>query len=632
MNDDEKGGEGRGLPVGFKWAPSDLGAVLCDGGGTVLAEVTRAGYWTTYDARGSATGSGFDAADGAAAQREAVAALWRVDGFGVGEVRGLVLGDEWTLPVGFALDAPKPSPMALPGLSGLWTLTRVSNARPITVDAVRAPVVEPVPTYPADLCGCCWVRHKPGENTLCEGWRTFTAADEAEARARGMKWIVDGPKPKREPSCADRGPAVRVWLGTPPPGWGPGMRPPCLACGAASGEPCADPDTKKREPGCLCHLEEGDSPCPVHPSEDDAEPAPREPSAPNLHKRAGQHCPGLPHRASEIAHPASCAFHLPLEGDIGVADDRAAPTDTDEPARLLPGLHEDVAHLRARAHYTDRLARVLDACELLLAERADLRSDLALERRGATTLREWLDLRTSQRDAARARVAELEAALAGMRGERDDERVISQGWEVKAEEAEQRVAALEATPPPGTVAALLAKVEEARDTARDKRGDHDGESPMAYRYEGMRDAFDIAAGMVRATLGAPTPLDRAVVELVAMDTRGLLRADITIAGMLVQIGEHVAAWEEHPHTARDTLCNIARVALAGMLACDAAPCRAALMHSTLGKEPCIERGEHAEHKSAKGQRWGGETMADHPNFDTRTFFDDGAAHATKEPG
>jgi hypothetical protein len=166
-------------------------------------------------------------------------------------------------------------------------------------------------------------------------------------------------------------------------------------------------------------------------------------------------------------------------------------------------------------------------------------------------------------------VAELEAALAGMRGERDDERVISQGWEVKAEEAEQRVAALEATPPPGTVAALLAKVEEARDTARDKRGDHDGESPMAYRYEGMRDAFDIAAGMVRATLGAPTPLDRAVVELVAMDTRGLLRADITIAGMLVQIGEHVAAWEEHPHTARDTLCNIARVALAGMLACDA---------------------------------------------------------------
>lgn len=27
-------------------------------------------------------------------------------------------------------------------------------------------------------------------------------------------------------------------------------------------------DTKMREPGCRCDQEEGDSPCPVHPSED----------------------------------------------------------------------------------------------------------------------------------------------------------------------------------------------------------------------------------------------------------------------------------------------------------------------------------------------------------------------------
>lgn len=29
-------------------------------------------------------------------------------------------------------------------------------------------------------------------------------------------------------------------------------------------------DTVPRAPGCACHLEEGDSPCPVHPSDDDA--------------------------------------------------------------------------------------------------------------------------------------------------------------------------------------------------------------------------------------------------------------------------------------------------------------------------------------------------------------------------
>jgi len=37
-------------------------------------------------------------------------------------------------------------------------------------------------------------------------------------------------------------------------------------CGNA---PPRDEDTKPREPGCVCHLEEGDSPCDVHPSEDD---------------------------------------------------------------------------------------------------------------------------------------------------------------------------------------------------------------------------------------------------------------------------------------------------------------------------------------------------------------------------
>lgn len=37
---------------------------------------------------------------------------------------------------------------------------------------------------------------------------------------------------------------------------------------AAAGQPPLD-DKKPREPGCKCHQEEGDSPCPVHGEEDD---------------------------------------------------------------------------------------------------------------------------------------------------------------------------------------------------------------------------------------------------------------------------------------------------------------------------------------------------------------------------
>lgn len=36
-----------------------------------------------------------------------------------------------------------------------------------------------------------------------------------------------------------------------------------------------DDDAKKREPGCECHQEEGDSPCPVHGLEEDADVAHR---------------------------------------------------------------------------------------------------------------------------------------------------------------------------------------------------------------------------------------------------------------------------------------------------------------------------------------------------------------------
>jgi len=49
---------------------------------------------------------------------------------------------------------------------------------------------------------------------------------------------VSPPTPPIGPTCADRGGVVKAWIGDPPPGWKPGMRPPCIACGAASGERC----------------------------------------------------------------------------------------------------------------------------------------------------------------------------------------------------------------------------------------------------------------------------------------------------------------------------------------------------------------------------------------------------------
>ena len=40
-------------------------------------------------------------------------------------------------------------------------------------------------------------------------------------------------------TCAARGGPVTMWLGTPPPGWKPVLRPPCLACGAGCADDCA---------------------------------------------------------------------------------------------------------------------------------------------------------------------------------------------------------------------------------------------------------------------------------------------------------------------------------------------------------------------------------------------------------
>ena len=61
----------------------------------------------------------------------------------------------------------------------------------------------------------------------------------------GLRALAAGAK--IGPECKDRGGPVSAWIGTPPPGWVRGMSPPCIACGAAAGEPCRDPREARDE-------------------------------------------------------------------------------------------------------------------------------------------------------------------------------------------------------------------------------------------------------------------------------------------------------------------------------------------------------------------------------------------------
>lgn len=68
----------------------------------------------------------------------------------------------------------------------------------------------------------------------------------------------------------------------------------------------------------------------------------------------------------------------------------------------------------------------------------------------------------------------------------------------------------------------------------------------------------------------------------------------------------------------------ARLALARGIVAES-PCGTALVRQTGGNLPCVVKGEHVEHRSACGRRWGGEDFADHPDFDSRAFCDDGSS-------
>ena len=68
----------------------------------------------------------------------------------------------------------------------------------------------------------------------------------------------------------------------------------------------------------------------------------------------------------------------------------------------------------------------------------------------------------------------------------------------------------------------------------------------------------------------------------------------------------------------------ARLALARSVVAAEAPCQVSLVRQIGCNLPCVRKGEHAEHQSACGRRWGGEDFTDHPDFDSRAFCDDGS--------
>jgi predicted RNase H-like nuclease (RuvC/YqgF family) len=133
-----------------------------------------------------------------------------------------------------------------------------------------------------------------------------------------------------------------------------------------------DEDTVKRPPGCLCQWEQGDSPCLVHPSEDDLRAELARVTA------AYERCKSVQEATSNLARE----------------DHDRAETAERELARVT-ALNENVCRDNERLHAT-------------------------IEQNG----KDWTALRAELAES-RARVEELEAALGRVRDESKDNRIAA---------------------------------------------------------------------------------------------------------------------------------------------------------------------------------------------------------------
>lgn len=85
-----------------------------------------------------------------------------------------------------------------------------------------------------DPADCTALRYDRNDRRVGPVHGPYASVEEAQAAIDALL-----AKSAAGPTCADRGGPATAWLGTPPPGWKPGMRPPCVACGAVAGAPCA---------------------------------------------------------------------------------------------------------------------------------------------------------------------------------------------------------------------------------------------------------------------------------------------------------------------------------------------------------------------------------------------------------
>lgn len=213
--------KGSGLPATYAWRPMGI-----DDGIEVLARDDREdgvaganirGRWWTVPrgSRARPSGTAIQRPGESllvAAQREAVAALWRRDGFGVGEVRGLpvplTVADAIALTAETALPADvahceRPTP--LPGLAGLWRLHALRVVGDgVEVDARRVDAVaryerEHDPQGTCSIRGCS--RDASGAHDsngdLCGEHRT---AENALGREPIATPESHGPNPAESPS------------------------------------------------------------------------------------------------------------------------------------------------------------------------------------------------------------------------------------------------------------------------------------------------------------------------------------------------------------------------------------------------------------------------------------------------
>lgn len=282
-------------------------------------------------------------------------------------------------------------------------------------------------------------------------------------------------------------------------------------------------------------------------------------------------CNVYPEEHADAAKPAPREPSAPADGEL---------------ARLLPEAEETTRYMLARYEPSSRMWRAGHALRLLLAERERASEMARTEHVRKMAIAHDLMERLA---AMRARVAELEASRSASAAEvkgMDLGRFAYEAWAACATEQDASVRYLPwgdigpdkrarwcrsavstyeraqahmrgATPPPHTVAALLARVEAEAVPDRSTWRDY---------TRGLNKAADI----IRATL-TPSPLDAVVTEVCALpDDGGTIDDRVDEIAREVEMVDISEATDEGIAASRGFFKRCAAAGLRGMLACDAA--------------------------------------------------------------